>query len=51
MILSSFFFCKADGNKKSQEFHLSTYIWHVSQNIPPEKSWILDIYLVMKLLY
>ena len=45
-----FIFCKINGDKRSQELHLSTCIQlRMTQNIPPEKSWILDIYSVVTL--
>ena len=45
----SFIFCKINGDRKSQVLHLSTCIQLSMKNIPPEKSWILDIYSVVTL--
>ena len=44
-----FHLCKTDGDKKSQELHICICIQNVWQNIPPEMSWILDIYSVVTL--
>ena len=43
-LLSSFIFCKINGDRKSQELHLSTCIQLRMTKHPSWKSWILDIY-------